>query len=146
LGAEDNHRGNWGTVNEFRTAILAEELTREAIIDGYRNRRFYATEDKDLKLDFRVQGYPMGSRLSGVDHRTFEVAACDGSNDTFGEVRFYRNGVLMQTRIVDGNCIAVSFNDSFVAAAYYYVIVQQNDDNDGNGRNDEAISSPIWIQ
>jgi hypothetical protein len=30
--------------------------------------------------------------------------------------------------------------------AYYYVIVTQGDDNDGNGRNDEAISSPIWIE
>ncbi|NIO07792.1 MAG: hypothetical protein GTO40_07200, partial [Deltaproteobacteria bacterium] len=51
LGGQDNHSPNWGTRNQFRTAVLAVELTREAIIDAYLNRRFYVTEDKNLYLD-----------------------------------------------------------------------------------------------
>jgi len=148
LGGQDNHRRHWGTLNEFRTAVLvdvAEELTREQIVDAYLNRRFYATEDKNLYLDLRCQGYPMGARLSGVS-RQFHVTAWDGSDDTFREVRLYRNGSLLQTRAVSDNSIEVTFTDpSPTGPAYYYVIVRQNDDNDGNGRNDEAISSPIWI-
>jgi hypothetical protein len=145
LGGQDNHSPDWGTLNEFRTAVLAEELTREQIIEAYLNRRFYATEDKDLYLDLRCQGYPMGALLSGVS-RQFDVTACDGSGDTFQEVRLYRNGNLLQTKAVSENCIEVSFTDSSpTGSAYYYVIVRQHDDNDGNGRNDEAISSPIWI-
>jgi hypothetical protein len=145
LGAQDNHSPHWGTRNEFRTAVLAEGLTREQIIDAYLNRRFYTTEDRDLYLDLRCQGYPMGTRLSGVP-REFEVTACDGSGDTFQEVRLYRDGNLLQTQVVSGDCVEVSFTDSSPTGAnYYYVIVRQDDDNDGNGRNDEAISSPIWI-
>lgn len=145
LGGQDNHSRTWGTLNEFRTAVLAEELTREQIIDAYLSRRFYATEDKDLYLDLRCQGYPMGARLSDVP-REFDVTAWDGSGDAFQEVRLYRNGKLLQTQAVSGNSIQVSFNDpSPTGSAYYYVIVRQEDDNDGNGRNDEAISSPIWI-
>ena len=53
LGGQDNHSPDWGTRNEFRTAVLAEELTRESVIDAYLSRRFYATEDKDLHLDLR---------------------------------------------------------------------------------------------
>ena len=146
LGGQDNHSFDWGTLNDFRTAVLAKALTREDIIDAYMNRRFYATEDKDLHLDFRCQGYPMGAQLSGV-RSIFEIRAWDGSGDTFREVRLYRNGELLKTKSVSGNDIKINFDDrsSKIASAYYYVILQQNDDNDGNGRNDEAISSPIWI-
>jgi hypothetical protein len=90
-----------------------------------------------------------------------EVLACDGDGDRFSEVRFYRNGELIQTattlpgppaipaewNVVPETCIAVSFSDpSFDGEAYYYAIATQTDDSDGNGRNDEAISSPIWIR
>jgi hypothetical protein len=145
LGGQDNHSPHWGTRNDFRTAVLAEELTREHIVDAYLNRRFYSTEDKDLHLDVRCQGYPMGSRLTGVSPE-FEVEAWDESGDTFVEVRLYRNGSLIQTKTVDSGSIQESMTDFFpVSPAYYYVILRQADDNDGNGRNDEAISSPIWI-
>ncbi len=145
FGAQDNHSPNWGTRNDFRTAVLAEDLTRENIIDAYRNRRFYTTEDKDLFLDLRCQGYPMGARLSGVQ-RVFTVEAWDESEDSFEEVRLYRNGDLLETRVVSGESILEEFTDPFrTGSDYYYVIVRQTDDNDGNGRHDEAISSPIWI-
>lgn len=145
LGGQDNHTGLWGTMNDFRTAVLALELTREAIVDAYFKRRFYATEDKDLVLDVRVAGYPMGSVLYNQERKIY-VSACDGSGDTFLEVRLYRNGDLIQTQATNGTCLEVVFDDTaFSSQAYYYVVVTQNDDNDSNGRNDEAISSPIWI-
>jgi hypothetical protein len=146
LGAQDNHDRSWGTKNEFRTAVLAKKLTRAEIVAAYQNRRFYATEDCDLYLDFRCAGYPMGSKLTGVS-RVFTVTASDQSNDTFSKIRFYRNGDLIATQSVTGSSVSATFTDyGTTAAAYYYVIVTENDDNDANGRNDEAISSAIWIQ
>ena len=146
LGGQDNHDESWGIRNQFRTAVLAEELTREGIVDAYMNRRFYATEDQNLHLDFRCQGYPMGSRLIGVLPE-FEVRAWDDIEDTFKEVRLYRDGKLLETKTVSGNDLRVYFEDTEATGQnYYYVIVGQNDDNDANGRNDEAISSPIWIE
>lgn len=146
LGGQDNHEKSWGTKNQFRTAVLAKELTREGIIGAYRARRFYATEDQDLYLDFRCSGYPMGSQISGVN-RNFTVTASDKSGDTFGEARLYRNGDLIETKPLSGSSVNVTFSDyAATGNAYYYVVVQENDDNDGNGINDEAISSPIWIR
>lgn len=145
LGGQDNHSQNWGTMNQFRTAVLADELTRESITDAYRARRFYATEDRDLRVDFRCQGYPMGSRIAGVV-RDFEVIASDDSGDTFQEVLLYRDGNLIERQAVTGSEITVQLSDSgATGSSYYYVILRQNDDSDGNGRNDEAIVSPIWI-
>jgi hypothetical protein len=146
LGAQDNHDKSWGTKNEFRTAVLAKKLTRNEIIAAYQSRRFYATEDRNLYLDFRCSGYPMGSKLTGVS-RAFTVTASDRNNDTFSKIRFYRNGDLIATQSVAGSSVSATFTDyETTAAAYYYVIVTENDDNDGNGRNDEAISSAIWIE
>ncbi len=142
---QDNHQREWGTRNDFRTAVLAEELTRESILDAYTKRRVYATEDKDLFLDFRASGFPMGSRLTGVAAE-FEISARDGSGDGFERVRLLRNSVEIESRAVNGNPVAVTFTDTEPTGAdYYYVIVTQSDDGDGDGRNDEAISSPIWI-
>ena len=53
-------------VRQHRVGVLAESLTREALLSAYRNRRFFSTEDKDLALDVRASGFPMGSRLVGV--------------------------------------------------------------------------------
>jgi hypothetical protein len=146
LGAQDNHDKSWGTKNEFRTAVLAKKLTRTAIIEAYRNRRFYTTEDRDLYLDFRCSGYPMGSQLNGVS-RVFTVTAVDRSHDTFSRIRFYRNGDLIAAQSVAGCSVTATFtDDETTVPAYYYVIVTENDDNDGNGRNDEAISSAIWVR
>lgn len=146
LGGQDNHAQDWGAMNQFRTAVLAKSLTREEIVAAYRHRRFYATEDSNLYLDFRCSGYPMGSRLMGVT-RYFTVTVRDGSNDSFKEARLYRDGELIATQPLSGSAGTAAFTDYATAvAAYYYVVVQQNDDNDGNGRADEAISSPIWIQ
>ena len=144
LGGEDDHRANWG-LGHFRTGVLAEELSRDAIADAYRHRRFYSTEDKDLRLDFRCAGYPMGSVVSGVPPE-FHVTASDDSGDGFQEIRLYRNGELLETRGVEGNPVNADFTDPEPPGdAYYYVVVRQSDDNDSNGRNDEAISSPIWV-
>lgn len=144
LGDQDNHSANWGTQTDFRTAVLAVELNRAAILDAYRHRRFYSTEDKDLRLDFRCAGYPMGSHVQDAI-REFRVTASDDSGDTFAEVRLYRNGDLIETKAVEGPFVDVILDDTAGQGDdYYYVIVRQNDDNDGNGRNDEAISSPIW--
>jgi hypothetical protein len=146
LGGQDNHDKSWGTLNQFRTAVLAKRLTREAIIEAYRNRRFYATEDSDLYLDFRCSGYPMGSQLTGVS-RNFSVTLRDQCNDTFAEARLYRNGELIAVNPLSGSSCQTCFTDNQSSAkAYYYVVVRQNDDNDGNGRKDEAISAPIWIE
>jgi hypothetical protein len=145
LGAQDNHVPDWGTKNQFRTAVLASGLSREALIEAYRARRFYATEDKDLHLDFRCAGYPMGSRITGVT-RQFEVTARDAGGDSFSELRIYRNGELIDVSAVTGSDVATTFTDTDTSpGAYYYVIAKQTDDNDGNGRTDEAITSPIWI-
>ena len=144
-GGQDNHREQWGFLNDFRVGVLAGELTREGIAEAFFARRTYATENSNLYLDFRSSGHPMGSRLKGLP-RTFTVTASNGDGDNFQEIRLIRNGVVIQSVPVEGNPVEVEFNDpESQGNDYYYVIVTQTGDSNGNGRNDEAISSPIWF-
>jgi hypothetical protein len=143
FASQDNHRQDWGTMNQARTAVLATELTRDAITAALRARRFYATEDKNLRLDFRCQGYPMGTGLTGGE-RVFTVTASDDDGDRFERLRLVRNGRVIEDRPLGGvQVVAEAMTDTATGPAWYYVILTQTDDNDGDGRNDEAVSSPI---
>ncbi len=147
LGAQDNHRRDWGILNDFRTGVLATALTREAVIEAFRARRFYATEDSDLVLDFRCDGFPMGATVAGAS-REFTVSAEDRGGDIFSHVRLHRNGIEVDSAVVSGDAFTVTLSEPDPNRSgddYYYVIVTQTDDNDNNGRNDEALSSPIWV-
>ncbi len=59
VGGGDTHNGR--PAMRGVTGVLATELSREAIFDAIRARRCYATTSEKIELDFRVNGYPMGS-------------------------------------------------------------------------------------
>ncbi|HNY87983.1 MAG TPA: hypothetical protein PKN23_15890, partial [Candidatus Hydrogenedentes bacterium] len=145
-GGQDNHRRGWGLKNDFRVGVQAAELTRDGIAEAFLARRFYSTEDKNLVLDFRSSGHPMGSRLAGLP-RVFTVTAGDRGGDDFERIRLFRNGELLQEAPVSGNTVTATFEDPDGSGNdYYHVIVTQTDDGDWNGRNDEAVSAPIWFE
>lgn len=64
LAAQDNHSPNWGLQPEFN-AVYAKELTYEGLKEAFIARRFYATNDRGMKINFEGNGKPMGSQLKG---------------------------------------------------------------------------------
>ena len=142
VGSQDNHGSDMGE-SPYSTAVLATELTREAIIDAYRNRRFYSTENRNLYLDVRCAGYPMGSKLTGVP-RLFNVSTHTDGGEMLKEVRLYRNGTLLRTTPVNGTSAQVDLLDTAPNAQDYYYVIVALTTGDHGGHPDEAISSPIW--
>jgi len=63
-GDQDNHKPDWGTATDARTGIIAPALTKADLLAALRARHVYATEDKNLKLIFRVNGHLCGDILS----------------------------------------------------------------------------------
>ena len=57
---EDHHNGMWGETMR-RTVVVAEQLTRESLLDSMRNRRVYMSENPNFTLDVKANGYYMGS-------------------------------------------------------------------------------------
>ena len=60
-GDKDHYLGKGGlNAVENVESILAPELTRPALLAAMRARHVYATEDKNLKITFRVNGHLCG--------------------------------------------------------------------------------------
>ncbi|MBQ8432526.1 MAG: CehA/McbA family metallohydrolase [Clostridia bacterium] len=72
---EDTHGANWTTSREETGAVLAEELTRENILDGMRKNRTYATTDRSFKLFYKANGEWIGSRLKKTGSLKVEIDA-----------------------------------------------------------------------
>lgn len=57
----DNHNTTFGKTTYSRTAVIATSLTRNGIISALRGMRFYATQDYDAKVEFKINGRMMGA-------------------------------------------------------------------------------------
>ena len=138
-GSQDNHSANWGTMNEWRMAILAPELTRTSLLAAMRARRFYSTRDKNLVLSFTCHGKQMGSLIEGAgENLPVEIDASDGDNEIFSQIDLLKNGAVIQTWYPNTSTPSVSTTVSGALDDYFYVRVFQ-------GGGWQAVSSPIFI-
>lgn len=137
VGGQDNHRRNWGVRSDDRVGVWATSLTREGILDAYRGRRTFATEDLNLSLSFTANRAQMGSRLPPGEI-TILIGVEDGDREGLAGAKLFKRGELIKEWQLGSASANITFRDSAVAGDYYYVLVAQSD-------GDQALSSPIWI-
>lgn len=63
---QDNHRLNWGSAAETRTAVIAPSLSKAAIMTALRARQVYASEDRNLMVVPTIGGALIGTRVTGA--------------------------------------------------------------------------------
>ncbi|PKM94145.1 MAG: hypothetical protein CVU84_11835 [Firmicutes bacterium HGW-Firmicutes-1] len=139
---QDNHNRDWVTTNPFRTVILAKDLTREALFDAIREHRVYAAEDKNVEVNYTLNGYVMGSEITdSVNQLNIYIGVKDPDvADKVQDITIYTNG----GKIVDYktfNSNNINYQVSLAPKAeqsYYYVRIRQKD-------NNYIITAPIWI-
>jgi hypothetical protein len=124
------------------TAIFAPSLTREALYEGLKNRRCYATSGVPIVLDVRINGALMGSEveLTGPPHITCDVEG----TAALRAIELVRSGQVFAAWRADssytGRNLQFSISDDMVTPDeehYYFIRVIQEDGN-------MAWSSPIW--
>lgn len=137
-GGEDNHYGNWGTLTNFRIAILAEQLTRTNLLSAMKARRFYSTLDKNLALSFTIAGNEMGSTIPS-GNCALRIQTFDADSEGFSNVMLFDKDHSIR-KSWDSSEPIVDISDTLLinTGDYYYVKVTEAD-------GDEAISSPIWV-
>lgn len=147
---QDNHEATWGLSAPHRTCILANALTKAEILSALKERRCFATEDKNLRLKFIADDtIYMGqeySRNTGLV--TFTIIVWDTNSwDTIKKIEIFGDldgfggsqASVLTTATFSSN--SVSFNYSRIlniSTTYYFIKVTQVD-------GDLAWSSPIWI-
>jgi len=124
-GSEDNHYRDWGTLTEWRMAVLAEVKTRESIYAAMKARRFYSTRDKNLVLSFTCNGAQMGSQIPG-GRLNVVIDASDGNGEIFSKIWLFKNGKKIQNWNPNSTNPHVTTTVNGTKGDYFYVLVEQS--------------------
>jgi len=138
---QDNHRVDFGIANEFRTVILATDLNKDALYDSLRNMRVYATEDKNIKIEYSVNNLPMGSTIKNTSKLNFNISAIDSDYvDKINEIQVIsNNGEIIKSKKFNSNLAKLEFSLKSSKNKFYYIKVIQNNDK-------ISVTAPIWIE
>ena len=141
---QDNHKGRWGNANDARDVILTNSFTEEGIYDAIRALRVYATEDKNLQINYTVNDMPMGTIFSeeeSPEKLNVMVTLYDpDTSDAIEKVELVVNGGKTAytwdnaQELAEGQLTA-ELNSEY---SYYFVRVTQKD-------GDLAVTAPVWV-
>ena len=138
---QDNHKGRWGNANDARDVILTDDFTEDGIYAALRARRMYATEDKNLELDYTVNGNMMGSIIDVPEKLNFEISFNDPDRtDSIAKVELVVNsGKVAYTWNSAADLAKGSVSVELVPEyTYYFVRVTEGD-------GDLAVTAPVWV-
>lgn len=142
----DNHYTNFGRGNAGRLVIMAPSLTEANLTYAMRNMHFYASEDWNCEIDFKINTSIMGDSTSGIVHPTINVIHTDGDGETADSIKVWSgiegSGFYSTVTSVVKVTNTLSFTDNAQIPGtnkYYFVEVVQAD-------GDRIISSPIWYR
>ena len=138
---QDNHKGRWGNANDARDVILTDDFSESGIYAALRARRMYATEDKNLELDYTVNGNMMGSIIDVPEKLNFEISFNDPDRtDSIAKVELVVNsGKVAYTwdsaADLTRGSVSVELAPEYT---YYFVRVTEAD-------GDLAVTAPVWV-
>ena len=139
---QDNHKGRWGNANDARDVIITDNFSEEGIYEAIRERRMYATEDKNLAVTYTVNGNLMGTILTDIPEKLdINVTVNDpDSSDSISKVEIVANsGRVVHSwstaaELASGN-LSVELTPEY---SYYFVRVTEGD-------GDLAVTAPVWV-
>jgi hypothetical protein len=120
-------------------AVYAPDRTREAVFRALYERRVYATSGERIILDLRSDGHPMGSEYRTPAPPTLQVDVVGTAE--IAQLEIKKNSEVVHEIRPNQQSVRIDWRDEKFRpdeSAYYYVRALQVD-------NEEAISSPIWV-
>ena len=138
---QDNHKGKWGNANDARDVILTDDFTEAGIYEAIRNYRVYATEDKNLEINYTLNGEMLGSTIKEAEIANIQVSVHDpDDSDSISKVEVVVNsGAVAYTWDNPTELASGELKCSIPANySYYFIRVTQGD-------GDLAVTAPVWI-
>lgn len=141
----DNHYTNFGRTTQTRLVVLADSLTKNGIFNAFMNRRFYASDDWNAKVEFTCMDvHPMGSIIKDTINPKFEFSISDDATDAINKVFIYKgvagkNKNPKRIKTINGLIgFTVDFEqDGNEGECYYFLKIFQED-------GDVIWTAPIW--
>ena len=138
---QDNHKGRWGNANDARDVILTDDFTEDGIYAALRARRMYATEDKNLEIDYTVNGNMMGSIIDVPEKLNFEISFNDPDRtDSIAKVELVVNSGKVAYTWDSAADLAKGSVSVELAPEYTYYFVRVTE-----GDGDLAVTAPVWV-
>jgi hypothetical protein len=150
---QDNHYINYGTASPNRTVVLIpkdEQFTLATYIKALKNRRFYASQDRNAHLYFSANTGAnfLGDVIESSTPVPVEVEVFDPSGEDVKSIEIIGGQVTGKTSTVT-NRVLESVNQDKLSAAiprqpqgqrwFYYIHATQKD-------GDSIWSAPIWVE
>lgn len=135
---QDNHKGKWGNGNDARDVIITDNFTEQGIYDALRDRRVYATEDKNLEITYTLNDELMGSIIEEVPESLDIKVSLSDMNDEIQKAEVIANsGRVVYTWDVNAQSkeLSATLKPDY---SYYYIRVKQKD-------GDIAVTAPVWV-
>lgn len=135
---QDNHKGKWGNANDARDVIITDNFTEQGIYDALKDRKVYATEDKNLEITYTVNDEFMGSIIKEVPETLNLKVLLNDADDEIQKAEVIANS----GRVVyswDVNAMSKELNVTLKPDySYYYIRVKEKD-------GDIAVTAPVWV-
>ena len=138
---QDNHKGKWGNANDARDVILTDDFTEAGIYEAIRNYRVYATEDKNLEINYTLNGEMLGSTIKEAEIANIQVSVHDpDASDSISKVEVVVNSGAVAYTWDNPTELTSGELECFIPAnySYYFIRVTQGD-------GDLAVTAPVWI-
>jgi trimeric autotransporter adhesin len=152
LGAsmdQDNHNMTFGRANANRLVVLSPVKSRSEIVNSIRNMRFYASQDCNARVDYKINAGVIGSSVTGVGVPTITATLSDVDGENAATIELWGGAVggtvpVAAIKTYSG-ANTFTFDNSTAenvqpdnSTYYYYLIVTQDDGN-------KIVTSPIWF-
>ena len=138
---QDNHKGRWGNANDARDVILTDDFSESGIYAALRARCMYATEDKNLEIDYTVNGNMMGSIIDVPEKLNFEISFNDPDRtDSIAKVELVVNSGKVAYTWDSATDLAKGSVSVELAPEYTYYFVRVTE-----GDGDLAVTAPVWV-
>lgn len=138
---QDNHCANWGASYTNRTGLLiptGTPLTAESFVAALRERRVFATMDKQSQLVFSANGRLMGSRFDNAGSLSLSVGYANGSGRSVVKTEVFE-GVPGRKGTVSLLTDKASFSLTPTKGAHFYYVRLTQDD------GKLLWSAPVWV-
>ncbi len=135
---QDNHKGNWGNSNAGRTVILTDDFSEQGLYDAMRDMSVYATEDKNLNINYTLNGNRLGTILDKTPEKAnIKASIHDDNSEALGTVYVIVNGgVAVWSNEYTSNSAEIDITLPCDYTYYYLKVVQAD--------GDIAVTAPVW--
>lgn len=140
INGQDNHRINFGDGDNL-TGVLSYSLSKEDIIEAFRERRTFSTESRTLNMYFTINDCIMGSVIYTTDNILRFMIFAEDIKIKIKSIEIVSNkgAIIKKIDNINLNSIKYLYDHKCEEKESWYLIrIWQHD-------NRLAISSPIFI-